>query len=64
MKGLVTWLVPQHVLPASHTHCSAWPSTMETRTSISMTLVLNKHLHWEAVAGQSGLQQSASCTAP
>ena len=37
MKGLVTWLVPQHVLPASHTHCSAWPSTMEPRTSISMT---------------------------
>lgn len=33
----MTWLVPQHVLPASHTHCSAWPSTMETRTSTSMT---------------------------
>jgi hypothetical protein len=22
------WLVLQHVLPASHTHRSAWPSTM------------------------------------
>ena len=22
------WLVLQHVQPASHTHCSAWPSTM------------------------------------
>jgi len=63
MKGLVTWLAPQHVLPASHTHCECMAKHHENKDEHQHDARCSINPHQNLSRLVAGLQQHATSLA-